>query len=198
MPQKYKVFLEGNYILFTELNCDLPFWQGSVPFSFEDLQSKFEISTSYQVVANDPIAAMNAFFVHFKSIQTAGAIVQKENDDAFLWMLRLGKLDLPKGKIESGELPLEAAIREVHEETGLSGSFAVQRIFPVTFHVYPFKGKSVFKTNHWFHLSYAGPSTIKPQIEEDIEAVFWLSEKEWRDSLNLTYIGLRELLEINF
>jgi len=32
-----------------------------------------------------------------------------------------GYWDFPKGEVESGEKPLDAAIREVHEETGLSG-----------------------------------------------------------------------------
>ncbi|MFM7005860.1 MAG: NUDIX hydrolase [Flavobacteriales bacterium] len=194
MAQKYKVFLEGNYILFTDFPCELPIWEGSSPTSFEELLSKFEKSTAYQVPCRDPKTALLAFFTHFKPLQTAGALVQKENEDAFLWMQRLGHLDLPKGKIEKGEGICEAAIREIREETGLSGSFVVQRGLPATFHVYTFKGKSIFKTNHWFHLSYNGSTDLTPQIEEAIEAVFWLRQKEWQARLDETYGGLREML----
>ncbi len=198
MAQKYKVFLEANYILFTELPSDLPNWQGLSPFNYDELLSKFEKSTAYQVVGADPKALMSTFFKHFKHLQTAGALVQQDDSDAYLWMQRLGHLDLPKGKIEKGEEKLEAAIREVREETGLSGAFSLKKELPESFHVYTFKGKSVFKTNYWFHLTYNGSSDTLPQKEEAIEAVFWLQQKQWQVRLNETYLGLRDLLETAF
>lgn len=198
MAQKYKVFLEGNYILFTELPCDLPNWQGSLPFTYDELLSSFESSAAYQVVGTAPKALMTTFFKHFKHLQTAGALVKQEDSDAYLWMQRLGHLDLPKGKIEKGEEKLQAAIREVREETGLSGTFAVHAELPATFHVYSFKGKSVFKTNHWYHFMYNGSTDTTPQTEEGIAAVFWLQQKEWQARLNETYLGIRDLLEAAF
>ncbi len=42
------------------------------------------------------------FFKNFKVIEAAGGIVQNEKKD-ILFIYRLGKWDLPKGKIEKGE-----------------------------------------------------------------------------------------------
>jgi 8-oxo-dGTP pyrophosphatase MutT (NUDIX family) len=194
MPQKYKVFLETNYIIFTDKAEDLPHWQGSAPLSFDELSEKFEESASFQVLSKDPQTTMHSFFKAFKSIQTAGALVQYANQDAYLWIHRFDHLDLPKGKIEKGEGIIEAAMREVQEETGLNGSFDCIAPLRSTFHVYTFKDRSVFKQNHWFHMRYQGSLVVKPQAEEGIDAVFWLAQTEWKNRLNETYTGLAELL----
>ena len=194
MPQKYKVFLETNYIIFTDKAEDLPHWQGSVPLSYDALSEKFKEVASFQVVTNDPETTMHSFFKGFKFIQTAGALVQRANEDAFLWIRRFDHLDLPKGKIEKGEGIIEAAIREVREETGLNGSFECLAKLTPTFHVYTFKNRSVFKQNHWFHMRFQGSLALQPQEEEGIEAVFWLSQTQWKNRLNETYPGIAELL----
>lgn len=50
------------------------------------------------------------------------------------------------------------------------------------------------KQNHWFRFRFFGTATLCAQAEEGIEAVFWLSDEEWRSRLAETYPGLRELL----
>jgi 8-oxo-dGTP pyrophosphatase MutT (NUDIX family) len=194
MPQKYKVFLETNHIVFTDKAENLPHWPGSAPQSLEVLSEMFISEHCYQVVAKDPKVALYSFFKAFKYIQTAGALVQKKNEDAYLWIHRFDHLDLPKGKIEKREGILEAAIREVQEETGLNGSFECLATLRSTFHVYTFKDRSVFKQNHWFHMLYQGSLELKPQTEEGIDAVYWLAHAEWKNRLNETYTGLAELL----
>ena len=109
-------------------------------------------------------------------------------DQTFFEMLQL------KRKIEKGEGIIEAAIREVQEETGLNGSFECLAELTPTFHVYTFKNRSVFKQNHWFHMCYQGSLELKPQAEEGIEAVFWLAQTQWKNRLNETYPGIAELL----
>ncbi|MEM7574469.1 MAG: NUDIX domain-containing protein [Bacteroidota bacterium] len=59
------------------------------------------------------------FLSHYKIITAAGGIVQLQGTDKLLFIYRRGYLDLPKGKIDPGETPEQAAIREVQEETGL-------------------------------------------------------------------------------
>ena len=54
-----------------------------------------------------------------QSIEAAGGIIISEKGE-LLMIFRRGKWDLPKGKIDQGETPPQAAIREVKEETGLS------------------------------------------------------------------------------
>ncbi|NLE51931.1 MAG: NUDIX hydrolase [Chloroflexi bacterium] len=73
-------------------------------------------------------------YIHFDDPKVA-AVVFIERDGAVLLVQRAvdperGKWALPAGYIDYGEHPAEAAIREVHEETGLeiaiSGLLAVQ------------------------------------------------------------------------
>lgn len=56
-------------------------------------------------------------------ILSAGVVpVRWENDRWLFLMLRAYQYwDFPKGGTEAGETPLEAAVREVEEETGLTG-----------------------------------------------------------------------------
>jgi ADP-ribose pyrophosphatase len=58
-------------------------------------------------------------FTHmFKVVEAAGGVVSNKNGE-ILFIRRMGKWDLPKGKIEKGESLEQAAIREVEEETGI-------------------------------------------------------------------------------
>jgi 8-oxo-dGTP pyrophosphatase MutT (NUDIX family) len=193
MPQKYKVFIDSTYILFTDVNQFLPNWPHLSPQTHEELVSLLQ-HTNYQVVSPDPEQAMFSFFSNWKSLQTAGGLVQRENDDAFLWIYRFAHLDLPKGKIEKGEGKVQAAIREIEEETGLDGQFELLDSLPCTYHVYALKGRSFFKQNYWFRFRFSGVSALTPQKEEGIESVFWLSDAQWRSRLAETYPGLQELL----
>jgi 8-oxo-dGTP pyrophosphatase MutT (NUDIX family) len=53
--------------------------------------------------------------------RAAGVVVVRETADGprVLLLRAYRNWDLPKGRLEDGETPLEAAIREVREETGL-------------------------------------------------------------------------------
>ena len=193
MPQKYKVFIDSTYIIFTDVDQFLPNWPHAYPHSYQELVSSL-LNANHQVVSPNPEQAMFSFFSNLKMLQTAGGLVQCENEDAYLWIYRFAHLDLPKGKIEKGEGKVQAAIREIEEETGLDGQFELLDSLPSTYHVYEMKGRSFFKQNHWFRLRFRGISALKPQTEEGIEAVFWLSDREWCHRLTETYPGLRELL----
>lgn len=193
MLQKYKVFIESGYIFFSETDQNLPNWPFERTLSCAELARAVQ-TRNFQVVSADPKLAMFSFFKDFKFVQTAGGLVQRGHEDAFLWMYRFEHLDLPKGKIEKGEGFAAAALREIQEETGLNGAFELREQLPNTYHVYPFKNRSVFKENHWFRFQFFGEAALNPQTEEGIEAVFWLKDQEWRGRLEQTYPGLRELL----
>ena len=59
------------------------------------------------------------------------------------------KWDLPKGRIENKELILDAAIREVTEETGVMDLIIVKPL-PITYHIFARKGKHRLKKTYWF------------------------------------------------
>lgn len=172
----------------------MPNWPSESPLSYEALACTVQ-KRNFQVVSTDPKRSMFSFFKDFKFVQTAGGLVQRGHEDAFLWISRFEHLDLPKGKIEKGEGVYEAALREIQEETGLTGQFELREQLPNTYHVYPFKNRSVFKENHWFCFYFFGEAALNPQTEEGIEAVFWLTDQQWRSRLEQTYPGLKELLE---
>jgi 8-oxo-dGTP pyrophosphatase MutT (NUDIX family) len=54
---------------------------------------------------------------------SAGVVVVRRDDDdyRFLLLRAYRNWDFPKGLVEAGEAPLAAAVREVEEETSLSG-----------------------------------------------------------------------------
>ena len=112
----------------------------------------------------------------FRIIEAAGGLVENR-EGKYLFIFRRGKWDLPKGKIDKGERPDEAAIREVHEETGLTNA-AIDTKLLITYHIYYFKNKLALKPTHWYLMDNLGSNDIFPQTEEDIEKAVWLTLEE--------------------
>ncbi|MDQ0067243.1 NUDIX hydrolase [Chryseobacterium lathyri] len=108
----------------------------------------------------------------FRIIEAAGGLVNNP-DGKLLFIKRLGKWDLPKGKMEKGESREESAIREIEEETGLKDVELVKFI-NTTYHIYIERnGEKILKCTHWFEMNFNGEDTSKPQIEEGITEVAW-------------------------
>lgn len=108
----------------------------------------------------------------FRIIEAAGGIVNRPNGD-ILFIKRLGKWDLPKGKMEKGESREESAIREIEEETNLKNVELLDFI-NTTYHIYIERnGDRVLKYTHWFEMNFDGEDTSKPQVEEGITEVAW-------------------------
>ncbi len=134
----------------------------------------------------------------FSEIKAAGGVVRKNN--SFLFIYRNKKWDLPKGKIDHGESPEEAALREVREECGLTGLRIVKPL-PSTFHIYQStypktKGDWIFKETYWFEMAYNGIEKGTPQLEEGIEQVRWFDKSRLSETLSNTYANLHALIEL--
>lgn len=117
-------------------------------------------------------------FTHmFKVIEAAGGIVKNQKGE-ILFIHRIGKWDLPKGKIEKGESLEQAALREIEEETGLK-ELILEEFINNTFHIYVERnGEKILKTTYWFRLNYVGNETPIPQTEEGITEATWKSMDE--------------------
>lgn len=135
------------------------------------------------------------FISLFNFIEASGGLV-RNNEKKFLFIFRLGKWDLPKGKIEQGENIIDSAIREVQEETGLTGVEIINEL-PCTYHIYYLGGKKILKRTHWFEMLAVSDVQLVPQTEEDITMVKWLSYNEVIDALKNTYDSI-EFLVKNF
>ena len=113
----------------------------------------------------------------YRIIEAAGGIVHNK-EGKILFIYRLSKWDLPKGKIEKGESLEEAAVREVEEETAIN-NVVLDRFITSTYHIYTERnGEKILKTTHWFLMHYYGDKAPIPQIEEGIKEVSWKNSEE--------------------
>ena len=133
------------------------------------------------------------FIKHFQLIEAAGGIVQNEKKQ-LLFIYRLDKWDLPKGKIEKGEGIETAALREIEEETGLTHLIIKNKIGE-TYHTYNAFGKHYFKITHWFYVSCPSDQTLVPQTEENIEEIKWFAKKNLATALGNTYPSIKDILQ---
>jgi len=135
-----------------------------------------------------------AFFRHFKAIEAAGGIVQNTNKD-ILFIFRLGKWDLPKGKVEAGEDLETCALREVEEETGLK-HLLLKKKLGETYHTYNAFGKHFLKVSHWYQIIAGKKQQLVPQTEEDITEVKWISPSNISEPFANTYPSIKDILSI--
>lgn len=132
------------------------------------------------------------FFKHFMLIEAAGGIVQN-NKKELLFIYRLGKWDLPKGKMEKGENPEECALREVKEETGVT-KLKLKKKVGETYHTYDEFGKHILKTTHWYYMVCPAAQNLVPQTEEDITETKWISTKDIKEPVANTYPSIKDIL----
>ena len=114
-----------------------------------------------------------------------------------LFIYRLDKWDLPKGKIETGETAETAALREVTEETGL-GQLQLMGKIGETYHTYNAYGKHYLKTTHWFYMSCSSKQLLIPQTEENIADIKWIKTKNVDLPLQHTYPSIKDILGLFF
>ena len=130
-----------------------------------------------------------SFKKKFPVVEAAGGLV-KRTDNKLLFIFRNNKWDLPKGGIEKKELIIEAAQREVVEETGVL-DLIVQKQLSETFHIFK-KGKRFkLKKTYWFKMSTSYMGKTKPQTEEGIKKTEWVSKEKIDEILNDSFENIR-------
>lgn len=122
----------------------------------------------------------------FKIVKAAGGLVLKEGK--ILMIYRLGVWDLPKGKLEKKEKVRQGAVREVEEECNIKVD-VVEKL-PKTWHSYAFKGKKILKRTSWYLMECTDDSLMKPQAEEFIEEVRWMTPEEVQEVLPKAYMSI--------
>jgi len=141
---------------------------------------------------NDEELVFNKFAKHFKIIEAAGGLVFNSKNQLLL-IERLGVWDLPKGKIEAGEIPEIAAVREVEEECAVT-RLTIENLVCKSYHTYFFKEKHILKRTYWYKMSTNFSQTLIPQTEEDITKVEWQNfTKNDIETLN-TYESIKDVL----
>ena len=126
--------------------------------------------------------------------KAGGGLVYNKKREV-LFILRNGKWDLPKGGIEKGEDIDQTAIREVEEETGVSG-LKINNKLQKTYHVFIRNGKYKLKIVHWFEMQTDFEGIPMPQEEEGIEKVAWLNPDEIKEALKNSYENIKKAMDI--
>ncbi|MCW3124723.1 MAG: hydrolase [Bacteroidetes bacterium] len=122
---------------------------------------------------------LESIFDYSKAVVAAGGIVKNERDETLI-IFRRGYWDMAKGKVEKGEKIINAAQREVEEETGVKIESLSEEVV-ITYHCYRLKGKDCIKETHWYHMrARDGQDELAPQAEEDIEQALWADKEKIR------------------
>jgi ADP-ribose pyrophosphatase YjhB (NUDIX family) len=122
-------------------------------------------------VIGDVEEMLSAFAAGYHLQAAAGGVVRNMEGNILL-MFRRGFWDLPKGKIDKGEMSEQAALREVGEEVGLT-ECEIVRPLTISYHTFTDKkGRKVFKPTYWY-LMETQTDVVTLQTEEDIEASVW-------------------------
>jgi 8-oxo-dGTP pyrophosphatase MutT (NUDIX family) len=152
----------------------------------------------HQIVLHhhDLTALWEDFCSFYNIIEAAGGLVT--NEDLFkgkvLTMFRRGSWDLPKGKIDQGETPEIAAVREVEEETGVK-NIQLGKKLGDTYHTYAQKGKRILKKTYWYAMT-TPHNELTPQIEEDIERLEWVHLPLFLPTKPIIYNNILEVFEM--
>ena len=133
------------------------------------------------------------FFDQFVVVKAGGGIVRNERAEILL-ILRNGKWDLPKGKLDAGETIEDCALREVKEETGLK-KVTLDKLIDITYHTYVEKGTRILKESHWFEMEADSFQSLIPQSEEGISDIKWVAKENLSEYLKNTYATIENLLK---
>ncbi len=149
--------------------------------------------TELVFISSTPKKIIDWFYKSFKVIKAAGGLIENNKKET-LFIFRLGKWDLPKGKLEKGESIKEAAIRECEEECGIS-ELKIKKSLSITYHMYEHKGAMVLKETFWFAMKSSFTGKLVPQTEEAIEKVIWAKQKDFKMIKANTYQNILEVIK---
>lgn len=144
-------------------------------------------------IHSDLATLKKAFWKKFMLVKAGGGLV-KDARGRLLFMLRRGKWDLPKGKLDPGESLEQCAIREVGEETGLK-DVRLDGPLLVTYHTYDESGHHILKETHWYRMSVVSDQPITPQQEEQITDLKWVEESGVEKVLRQSFPSIVDVMK---
>lgn len=156
-----------------------------------DMLEKTKKHSRVVLLSDDVDKLWHDFQDIYKIIEAAGGVVKNDKNEV-LMIFRRDNWDLPKGKIDKGETPEIAAVREIQEETGLVevklGDFICH-----TYHTYEMKGKRILKKTWWYTMS-TPEIALTPQTTEDIEEATWVELASFLDTKPTIYGSILDVL----
>jgi len=191
----YKIFVNDKPIVLTsEVSSDKHY--KTYPLKYVDLPRvirdfrKTDTKGVYLYHKNSD-KLLRKFLKKFPNVIAGGGKVYN-NDEKVLFICRNDKWDLPKGKVEIHESIEEGAIREVEEETGVSG-LVITKPLSTTYHIFKRNGRYKIKITYWFKMHTTFDGKLVPEIKEGITKAKWLGKKKEDKDLKNSYANIREL-----
>ncbi|PVH24443.1 orotate phosphoribosyltransferase [Sphingobacterium corticibacter] len=191
MPQIYKIYMNQNLLILADIVPQHVVNPQTIGLQEIDIEKLFKASiTNADPVTNlvilpDPAPIFRQLLENMKVIKAAGGIV-KNGHGEYLFIHRLGKWDLPKGKLEEDEKTRSAAKREVEEECGVKVDYLGAK-FCTTYHTYTMRGRVVLKQTNWYEMGINKSPDLIPQLEEDIDEAAWVDVEDFDTILGNTY-----------
>ena len=197
----YKIFQENKALVFPKIDGNALKFDAMFPesdryeidilcdFLQEWLADKEQTDTFVHEVGEN--AVVEALKTTFRMAPAAGGIVVK--DGKFVSIVRNGIPDLPKGHIEKGESPENAALREVTEETGI-GNLQIVKALPSSWHCYQVGEEWRLKRTYWYLMESGEAIQPKPQTEEGITEIKLIGNEDIEAFLKGTFRSISEIL----
>ena len=164
-----------------------------------DLKKLFIESTNnhekiiYIYINNNIQKIFKEILSKIKIIRAAGGLV-KNGKGEYLFIYRLGKWDLPKGKVEEGEKIKVTARREVEEECGISIDYLGKKLCS-TYHTYSMSNKLILKQTNWYEMGINKSPDLIPQLEEDITKAEWVKATSLKKIQENTYPLILDIIQ---
>jgi ADP-ribose pyrophosphatase YjhB (NUDIX family) len=197
----YKVFINNHPLFIAKTDAEIAMDPGTLllrfdPASLDELlalaHQHQEFFTRIFLLDENPGKVFELLLDKCKLIEAAGGLVKNDKGE-LLMIFRNEKWDLPKGKIEKGESPEIAAVREVEEECGI-GMLTIIRPLSPTYHTYLHKEKFVLKKTYWYEMTCADNRALTPQVEEGISEVKWMNEADVKMALENTFHSIADVI----
>ena len=106
-------------------------------------------------------------------------------------------LALPKGAVDEGETPDQSALREVHEETGVTGELIV-KLKDIKYYYIRSWGdhQRVFKLVSFYVVAYKSGrmGNISPEMRKEVKRALWIPLED--AAKELSYPGEREVAKL--
>lgn len=169
---------------YTVIECD-----GDGAISRANIIKKVETDKFIAVVTPDPELTLRQLLAQFVAVEAAGGVVRDSRGRTLMIRCR-NRWDLPKGHVEPGETPDQAALREVEEETGIA--VRLQEKIGCTIHCYDTYGRWEAKRTHWWTMTPTS-GEVRPQREEGITEAVWCDEEMLRRNLSHSYCTIIDL-----
>ncbi|QRQ62627.1 NUDIX domain-containing protein [Sphingobacterium multivorum] len=200
MAQIYKIYMNETVLILADFVPSKIKNPQTISFQEIDLQKLFKqseidkVPKTYLYINKDFETVFQNLKNKIKLIKAAGGLV-KNGDGDYLFIYRLGRWDLPKGKVEENEKMREAAVREVEEECGIKINYLGKKI-TTSYHTYFLRnGEFVLKATNWYEMGVNKVPKLIPQTAEDITKAEWRHVDQFEDIRNNTYPIIENILK---